>query len=547
MTDSASGRAVVKFVEEIDSAARDGLTARLAAVGLAPRVGFDLGHLHLEPERRLPTAVLTLFDGLAELGAQQLTQVTHAARDWLVSVAVPGFVEVEFYPTGQVARIRASDPDRAAEALSAVLANSSTDAPLTWNDDRWAAEPARTAGRAAGPPPRVLALDTHWFSAKGGMSTFNRSLCAALARAGADVVCVVPQPGPDEIAHARVRGVTLVAAPPPVAGGAERDGLARRPRLADGWVPDLVIGHGRITGGHARAQVEDNFRSAARAHIVHTWSDHIEWQRGDRPDAGAIADQRWQEDIELARTATRAFGVGPLLHGLLQRDLSGYPDTRSPDRIDPGFDLDDQLPRVPPSWHQRQVMLMGRIDDWSVKGIDLAARAVGSAVELLSLGGTEPELVLRGVPPTEHGRVRDQVLQWAGRRTLQVTPRTYSTSEEELRADLRRACLALMPSRAEAFGLVGREAIVAGTPLLVSARSGLGMLLHEVLPPRDAALTVLPVDDDESADTKRWAFETARILRDPAGAFVVAERIRQTMAERVTNDQAAASVLGTLS
>lgn len=545
VTHPASKRVVVKFAEEIDAAAREELTSRLTDAGLAPRIGFDLGERGLVPERLLPAAVITLFDDLVDGGVGPLAQVTQAARDWLVATAARGFVEVEVNVTNQVVRVRASNPDRAAEALERVLSSGLAAGPLTWNGDRWDAEPAGTTGPVAGPPPRVLALDTDWFSAKGGVSTFNRSLCAALARAGADVVCVVLEPSPDEVAHAQTVGVTLVAAPAPATGG-QRDALARRPRLANGWVPDLVVGHGRITGGHARIQVEDHFRSAARAHIVHTWSDHIEWQRRDRTDAGAVAEGRWKEDIELARTATRAFGVGPLLHGLLGRDLSAYPDAPAPGRIDPGFDLDDETLRVPPLWHQRQVMLMGRLDDWSVKGLDLAARAVGAAVDLLSLGGTEPELMLRGVPPTEHDRMRKLVLEWAGRRALQVTPRAYSTSEEDLRADLRRACLALMPSRAEAFGLVGREAIVAGTPLLVSAKSGLGMLLHEVLPPQDAALTVLPVDDDESTDTRRWAFETARVLRDPAGAFAVAERIRRALAERVTSAKAAATVLGTL-
>ncbi|MER7269434.1 glycosyltransferase family 4 protein [Micromonospora carbonacea] len=545
MTHSVSGRAVVKFVEEIDAAARGDLTTRLAEAGLAPRVGFDLGELGLVPERLLPAAVITLFDDLAAVGAHQLARVTQTARDWLAAAAAPGFVEVEIDVTGQTVRVWASDPDRATETVGKFLSGGLAAGPLTWHGDRWDVAPTPATGRLAGPPPRVLALDTDWFSAKGGLSTFNRSLCAALARAGADVVCVVLEPSPEEIAHAREVGVTLVAAPAATTGGL-RDALARRPRLAGGWAPDLVIGHGRITGGHARVQVEDHFPAAARAHIVHTWSDHIEWQRGDRPDSGAIAERRWKEDIELARTATRAFGVGPLLHDLLSRDLSGYPDAPAPGRIDPGFELDDETLRVPPLWQQRQVVLSGRLDDWSVKGLDLAARAVGAAVELLSLGGTEPELVLRGVPPNEHGRVRELVLQWAGRRSLQVTPRAYSTSADDLRADLRRACLALMPSRAEAFGLVGREAIVAGTPLLVSARSGLGRLLHETLTPQDAALTVLPVEDDESTDTRRWAFETARILRDPAGAFALAERIRRTMAARVTSAKAAASVLDTL-
>ncbi|WP_145818563.1 glycosyltransferase family 4 protein [Micromonospora sagamiensis] len=545
MTHSAPGQAVVKFVEDVDDAARARLTARLEHLGLSARTGLDLGDRGPLWERFNPVAVVTLLDDLAGVGAEVVTGVTRVARDWLIATAVPGFVEVELRSTDRVIRVRARDPEAATRLLATVLPDAPT-GPLGWTGNGWAPEPEPAAGPAGGRSPRVLALDTHWFSAKGGLSTFNRALCAALARAGAGVVCVVLRPSPEEIAHARAAGVTLVAAPPAAADSAERDALLRRPPLPDGWEPDLVVGHGRITGGHARILVEDHFRSAARAHVVHTWSDHIEWQRRDRPDAGAIAERRWKEDIELARTATRAFGVGPLLHGLLERDLSAYPDVAAPGRIDPGFDLDDDTPRTPSRWHQRQVMLSGRLDDWPVKGLDLAARAVGAAVELLSPGGTEPELLLRGVPPTEHGTLREMVLGWAGRPGLQVTPRAYSTNAGDVRDDLRRASLVLMPSRAEGFGLVGLEAIVAGTPLLVSANSGLGRLLHEVLPPEDAALAVLPIDVDESVATRVWAAHTARVLRDPSGAFAAAERIRRTMADRVTSADAAAAVLRTL-
>ncbi|MFE0589799.1 glycosyltransferase family 4 protein [Micromonospora echinospora] len=543
---SAPGQAVVKFAEDVDGPTRAQLTSRLAHLGLSARTGFDLGDRGPLWRRLDPVAVVTLLDDLTATGTDLVTGIVRSARDWLVATADPGFVEVEIPGTGMLLRVRGSDPEEAARLIAAVLHTAAT-GPVGWTGTGWGPEPTGTAEPAGGPPPRVLTLDTHWFSAKGGLSTFNRALCAALARAGADVVCVVLRPSPEETAHARAAGVTLVAAPPAAADSAERDALLRRPPLPDGWKPDLVVGHGRITGAHARILVEDHFPSAARAHVVHTWSDHIEWQRGDRPDAGAIAERRWKEDIELARTATRAFGVGPLLHGLLDRDLSAYPDVSAPGRIDPGFDLDDDAPRTPPRWHQRQVMLSGRLDDWQVKGLDLAARAVGAAVELLSPGGTELELLLRGVPPSEHGRLRETVLGWADRPGLQVTPRTYSTDTADVRDDLRRASLVLMPSRVEGFGLVGLEAVVAGTPLLVSANSGLGMLLREVLPPDDAALAVLPIDTDDAATTRLWAAHTARVLRDPPAAFAAAERIRRTMAGRVTGADAAAAVLGTLS
>jgi glycosyltransferase involved in cell wall biosynthesis len=69
---------------------------------------------------------------------------------------------------------------------------------------------------------------------------------------------------------------------------------------------------------------------------------------------------------------------------------------------------------------------------------------------------------------------------------------------------LLRASLVLMPSRAESFGLVGAEAVAAGTPVLVSDRSGLGALLTEVLPQDAATRIVLPVGSRGGEDITRW-------------------------------------------
>src|SRR5262245_51551371 len=100
---------------------------------------------------------------------------------------------------------------------------------------------------------RILAIDTHWSSTRGGISTFNRELCLALARAGADVCCLILEADPDEVAAARDGGVRLIGAglrP----GWNEGELLLLPPRLPEGWQPQLIIGHGRPTGRFALAQ-----------------------------------------------------------------------------------------------------------------------------------------------------------------------------------------------------------------------------------------------------------------------------------------------------
>ncbi|MFI9583495.1 glycosyltransferase [Streptomyces sp. NPDC052236] len=108
------------------------------------------------------------------------------------------------------------------------------------------------------------------------------------------------------------------------------------------------------------------------------------------------------------------------------------------------------------------------------------------------------------------------------------------------------ATLALMPSRAEGFGLVGLEAVAAGTPVLVSGRSGLGMLLREILPPAEAARAVVPVTLHDTDDVMRWGHQIAAVLRDPVAAFATADRIRRAAEAERTWATVAEQVLGLL-
>lgn len=78
----------------------------------------------------------------------------------------------------------------------------------------------------------VLAVATEWYSGHGGLSTFNRQLCRALAAAGAGVVCIVLDM-PYGVRR-EVDGVTLVGATR-TPGRSEHEAITRKPRLPDGF------------------------------------------------------------------------------------------------------------------------------------------------------------------------------------------------------------------------------------------------------------------------------------------------------------------------
>jgi len=395
------------------------------------------------------------------------------------------------------------------------------------------------------PNPTVLVIADEWFSAHGGISTLNRRLCSALAEVGAHVHCLVPSASAAEHADAAGTAVHLVQARA-MPGGPRLLALMQKPALPDG-PPDVIIGHGRITGLAAKFMVENHFPGAARLHLVHVAPDELEWWRPDRPDdAGVRAEERSEFELALGHDATRTVAVGPRLHQRFERDLHAFPRAAPPVRFDPGFDGAAGIRRGPAPGAPLQVLLLGRMEDVEIKGVDLAAKILAHAVDLRGPDETEVELLVRGAAPGECGAMRDRLRAWAQRPALQVSVRPFTTDADRLQADLARAHLVLMPSRAEGFGLAGAEAITLGVPTLVSSRSGLGQLAREILPPADAAQVVVPMTLSEGDDVARWGAHVAAILRDPMGAFAVADRVRREAARKRTWVMAAEHLLVTL-
>ncbi|MDX3195240.1 tetratricopeptide repeat protein [Streptomyces sp. MN03-5084-2B] len=409
---------------------------------------------------------------------------------------------------------------------------------------------ARGSGRAVRPYDlTVLAVATEWSSGHGGLSTFNRRLCVSLAQAGAEVFCYVPTATDAEVRDAAVAGVELVVAKR-TPGETLGKSLTRRPVLPAGTVPDVVIGHGRKTGPAAVRIVEDFFPAARRVQFLHTSAEHIELEKVD-PEPGVMerGEDRAEEDWELARGATLAFGVGPVLYDRLCVGLSGYPGAPDPLRFDPGFDVADPgLKHSPPRGGRTvQVLIAGRLgeSEAAIKGLDLAVRAIVYLLELRDPREPEIELVVRGVPAGGEKRLQELVETWADGKPIRILPRAYTARAEVVEQDMRRASLVVMPSRTEGFGLVGLEAIVAGKPLLVSGSSGLGVLLEDCLPRHLVGRVVVPINRD-NLDIRRWGEAIRSILMDPDAATATATAVHEVMARKRTWATAAMELLDRL-
>jgi len=360
----------------------------------------------------------------------------------------------------------------------------------------------------------------------GGVSSFNRSLCRGLVEAGALVACVVPLCSAEERADAAAYGVDLVESAP-LPGGTDGQLQMRRPRLPWVWHPDIVIGHDRFTGPAALSLAEDHFPGAAFVPFLHVDPDELApWRQGMEDDAAQLIEDRVRIQFALSVRAHRVVAVGPRLHERMRRDLSVSPGTPVPLRFDPGFDHDVAPARPPTPGGPIQILVMGRVDDFAIKGLDLAAKSLARAVRLCARPDLAVELLVRGAPPSESARLDGMIRGWSGGADFRVTVRPFTTALGTLQQDLRRASLVLKPSRADSWGLVGAEGITASTPVLVSDRGGLGSMLNELSQVKSARGLVVPVTFREREDVERWGHRIAAVLEDRDAAFARVDQVK---------------------
>ena len=274
------------------------------------------------------------------------------------------------------------------------------------------------------PQPRVLAIATEWLSRHGGLSTFNRELCTALAASGCDVRCLVPEADEADRASATQARVALVVAPA-TPGADLRARLMRRPQLGD-FIPDVVLGHGRVTGPAALSLCEDAFRGAVRVHFVHTVGEEIEWfknralepiRRLREPATGPSGN--WHARHRSSSESDRFCGGRP---PRCCGESKPLPTSSGSFRGSASATVLRTFPTI-------DVLVLGRTEDRYLKGLDLAARALGT----LDYGpldhGRPPTLVVRGSPAAEAAALRDELIELADHRP-DVLVRDYTADQE---------------------------------------------------------------------------------------------------------------------
>lgn len=391
---------------------------------------------------------------------------------------------------------------------------------------------SRTAGAV------VLVMATEWRSAHGGLSTFNRHLCVALATLGHRVYCAVPQVSDGDVAHAQERGVTLVVAAP-TPGAAELSGLSRRLQLPEGVSPTIIIGHGRITGAFAKDQQVDFFHQAKRIHFVHMAAGEIEWFKEPERAAEKV-DAREKIELALASGAQLVVAVGPRLMREISDLLRG---SRSNPRVMEFVPGPTEIPEYTAPPHLNHCLVLGRADDCELKGLDIAAHALSYVIRDKRYGGALPELIIRGASPGTGDELRRKLQGLCNGVDVQVKPKEYSSDEHTIESDIRRAALLLMPSRREGFGLVALEALAQGTPVLATDKSGFADIVLRLAPEHLALNTVVETPSDRDTAARNWADAISRQLTDKGAAFARAAELGQLLAREVNWDIAARKLM----
>ncbi|EUC18604.1 glycosyltransferase [Paraburkholderia hospita] len=360
---------------------------------------------------------------------------------------------------------------------------------------------------------RILVLATEWVAKQGGLSTFNRELCTALAKLGHEVVCVIPTVLEGEAAAASSKKVRLLAAPQ-VIGADALNGLLRKLPL-DNFEPDLIIGHGRITGYAAKVQQEDSYPRAKRIHFAHMAPGEIEWYKG-KEDAAQTAAKREAMELDLCKEANLVAAVGPRLHMEFGNLLSALTAPPKLHQFIPGLHGMTQREPAPGVL----CLILGRAEDMELKGLDIAASAVAKLLDTGTEFESTPELVVRGAPVDTGTKLRDTLRELVYPSDLSIRVKEYTSDVDAIEQDLRRASVLVMPSRREGFGLVALEALQVGTPILVSNKSGFAEYLKTKIdnPSELQQFVVRTVDDcEESAD--QWCKALEFVLRDRKAAF----------------------------
>jgi len=332
---------------------------------------------------------------------------------------------------------------------------------------------------------KVTILASEWGSSKGGVSTINRELAIQLAKfPDVEITFFLPKCSEQDKKEALGHKINIVEA-------------TRRPGFEGlEWLNfppeqlqiDVIVGHGLKLG--RQAQIIRHSHKCRWVQVVHTDPEELGMFKS-YPNPISKGEEKHKMEVELCEMADFVVGIGPKLAEAFCSYLRGCQKDQTVLDFTPGvFHEFMSVRQLPDERNHCRILVFGRGDseDFTLKGFDIAARAVAS------LPGTH--LVFVGAPNGKHEEIANRLLE-CGISASRLKVRGYVESRERLKQLFCEVDMVLMPSRTEGFGLTGLEALSAGLPVLVSKNSGFGEALSKV--PFGSSFVI------DSEDPKIWA------------------------------------------
>jgi glycosyltransferase involved in cell wall biosynthesis/tetratricopeptide (TPR) repeat protein len=401
----------------------------------------------------------------------------------------------------------------------------------------------------------LIVFATRWGSKYGGINSFNADLLGAIAAAyqSVKVICIVLHAEEEDIKKAESEHVLLISIglPNQVAFTKELEPLAYAKLQSGAHVPDEVndivwLGHDRMTGEAALSSAKER---GGRSALIHHMS-YIHYE--GRAENSEQAERKRRDQENLFRESNVIFAVGPLLRDAV-KDMV---DEREVLMLIPG--LSEIKAANPPNFFT--AFLSGRIseDARKIKQAQLGVAAFAHAINRctndpqLTNGldtNREPRILLRGVNmeagvsqnPRDPEQDLKRLAETHAKCFVNVLALPFTTSRSDLFEELRKSSVALMPSWHEGYGLVAWEAIAAGTPLIVSKRSGVFRFLEEfeggIYVSLVMSVTLLGTSEEpyySNEDIEELAVKIVSVANDPKAAREKAARLREALTTKFT-------------
>ena len=363
---------------------------------------------------------------------------------------------------------------------------------------------------------KVALLANEWRSAKGGLSTINRTLAIHLAKhANVAVTFLVPEfeCGEEDKRTARGHNIAIREVQRLPGFSDPLDWLSFPPKDLD---IQVVIGHGAKLGRQAQFIRESH--CCKWMQVVHTEPEELAMHK-NYANAIAKGEGKNRAEVDLCQIADLVVAVGPKLKEAFSSKLCSF--HRDVFQLIPG-----SFTEFSKTQHAKQdratfkVLIFGRGDfeDFNLKGYDIAAKAI------VELQDTSYRLLFVGAPDGKQDEVAEILLQ-TGISKNQLIVRSFVQNKERLKELFCEVDVAIMPSRTEGFGLTALEAMSAGLPILVSGNSGFGETLRGLTEGKSVVI--------DSDDPKEWA-KAIGVIRQKPGIQRLEEtrRLREVYEER---------------